>query len=159
MELKDIISISGSPGLYKVVAPTKGGAIVESLTDGKRTSFTGTQTSSNLAEIGVFTTGDDMPLSEVFKKMNEHTGATVDPKADEKALRAYFKEVIPNFNEEKVYTSHIKKIVTWFNQLKDKIDFSKIETPAEGEAKTDAKADQEKPIHKVHESHGPKTQE
>ena len=160
MELKDIISVSGMPGLYKVVAPGKGGYIVESLIDGKRTSVSaaGTQPPSFLIEVGIFTTGDDMPLAEVFKKMKEHEGDVPDPKGDEKALKAYFKTIVPTYSEEKVYGSHIKKIVTWYNLLKDKIDFSKVEEPAEGEAKADLKGDVEKPIHK-HESHGPKTQE
>lgn len=161
MELKDILSITGSPGLYKLVAPSKGGFIVESLIDGKRTSVSasGTTPPTFLAEVGIFTTDEDMPLSEVFKKMKEHGGETIDPKTEEKALRAYFKSVVPAYDEERVYPSHIKKIVTWYNLLKDKIDFSKIETPAEGEAKADLKGEPEKPIHKVHESHGPKTQE
>src|SRR5690349_21396850 len=115
MELKDILSISGQPGLFKLVAPSKGGFIVESLTDGKRTSVsaTGTIPPTFLAEVGIFTSDDDMPLAEVFKKMNEHKGDAVDPKSDEKALRAYFKSVIPTYDEERVYPSHMKKIATW----------------------------------------------
>jgi hypothetical protein len=161
MELKDIISISGAPGLYKVVAPSKGGFIIESLIDGKRTSISaaGTQPPSFLAEVGIYTTDEEMPLAQVFKKMKEQEGTVVDPKGDEKALKAYFKTVVPTFDEERVYPSHIKKIINWFNLLKDKIDFTKIEENAEGDTKADVKGEPEKPIHKTHESHGPKTQE
>lgn len=161
MELKDILSVSGTPGLYKIVAPAKGGYIVESLTDGKRTSVSaaGTQSPMFLAEVGIFTTGEEMPLAEVFKKMKEHEGAVADPKGDEKALKAYFKAVIPTVDEARVYTSHMKKIVNWYNLLKDKIDFSKVEEPAEGDSKVDLKGEQEKPIPKTHDTHGPKTHE
>src|SRR4051812_36584155 len=97
MELKDILSITGSPGLFKLVAPAKGGFIVESLVDGKRTSVSasGVNHPVFIAELGIFTKGEDMPMAEVFKKMNEQDGKQVDPKSDEKTLRAYFKGVIP----------------------------------------------------------------
>jgi hypothetical protein len=159
MELKDIVSVTGAPGVYKVIAPTKNGFIVESLIDGKRTSVTGTQTSSNLADIAVFTTDEDLLLGEVFKKVNELKDTLVDAKSDDKTLREFFKKVVPDYDESKVYPSHIKKIISWYNLLKDKIDFSKVEEPAEGEAKGEGKEDHEKPIHKAHEGHGPKTNE
>jgi hypothetical protein len=119
MNLKDILSITGKPGLYKNVAQSKSGVIVESISDGKRFPVFANDKISSLEEISIFTTGDDIPLKMVFKKIfeNEQGGPSADPKSGDKALREYFKTVVPEFDEERVYVSHIRKILVWYNIL------------------------------------------
>jgi hypothetical protein len=119
MNLKDILSISGKPGLYKNVAQSKSGVIVESISDGKRFPVFANDKISSLEEISIFTTGDDIPLKEVLKQIfeNEKGGATADPKSTDKALREYFKTVVPEYDEDRVYVSHIRKILVWYNLL------------------------------------------
>lgn len=119
MNLKDILSITGKPGLYKNVAQSKSGVIVESISDGKRFPVFANDKISSLEEISIFTTGDDIPLKVVLKKIfeNEKGGPATDPKSSDKALREYFKTVIPDYDEERVYVSHIRKILVWYNLL------------------------------------------
>ncbi len=154
MELKDIISIPGTSGLYKVVAQSKNGFIVESLTDNKRMPINASQRISSLVDIAVFTKGDDMPLKEVFKKIQETDGVklSVDPKADQKILKDYFKKIVPEFDEERVYASDMKKILSWYEMLSGKIDFTKIEETKEDD-KLNLDREFDKPVPKAHEGH------
>lgn len=137
MDLKGIISITGMSGLYKVVAQAKNGFIVESLADKKRFPISSTQRISALEDISIYADDEDVPLSKVLLKIKE-LGQTADPKADNKALVAYFKTVLPNFDEERVYSSDIKKVISWYNILKDIVS---DEAPKE-----DTSADEEKLI-------------
>ena len=157
MELKDIISIPGTGGLFKVVAQSKNGFIVESLTDNKRMPINTSQRISSLVDIAVFTTGDDLPLKDVFKKIQETDGTklTVDPKSDPKALKAYFKKIVPEFDEDRVYASDMKKILTWYEMLSGKIDFTKVEEVKDDE-KLNLDRDFEKPVQKSFETNTPK---
>jgi hypothetical protein len=118
--LKDILSISGHSGLFKMVSSTKNGIIVENIEDKKRMPAYSTSKISALEDIAIFTQeGDDMPLGEVFKgiRTKENGGPAIDHKADNKALRTYFEAVMPTFDRERVYTSDIKKVIQWYNQL------------------------------------------
>lgn len=119
MNLKEILSISGKPGLFKTLAQTKNGVIVESLIDGKRIQAFGTDKISSLGEISIFTTGDDKPLADVLTALYAFTQGQPAPenKNDDKALRAFFAEVVPDFDSERVYTSHIRKLISWFNLM------------------------------------------
>ncbi len=157
MELKDVISISGMSGLYKVVAQSKNGLIVESLSDEKRLPVSATQRVSSLVDIAVFTKKDDLPMKEVMKKIQAVDGGKlgVDPKADPKVLKDYFKKIVPDYDEERVYASDIKKILTWYELLNGKIDFNAAEVEEE-EGKINLNKESEKPIPKKNESHGPK---
>jgi len=157
MEFKDIISIPGSSGLYKVVAQSKNGFIVESLVDHKRMPIQAAQRISSLADIAVFTKNEDLPLKDVFKKIQESDGGklTVDPKADPKVLKDYFKKIVPEIDEDRVYPSDMKKILSWYDLLNGKIDFTaKEETDEEG--KINLSQESERPTPKVHEMHSPK---
>ena len=160
MELKDIIAISGMSGLYKVSAQTRSGVIVESLADGKKTPIGTNHRISSLADISVFTKTDDLPMAQVLKTIHAKTGGTVtvDLKAEPEALKNYFKGIIENFDDERVYASDIKKMLSWYLQLKDKLDFEKLdkEETEETAAAPIAAIGQEKPVPKVHETHGPK---
>ena len=119
MELKDILAISGQPGLYKYVAQSMRGVIVESLIDGKRMNASSTSRVSALTEISMFTEGEDIPLAEVFTKMYEQTGGAQALSAKESAdkLAAFFAQAVPDYDRERVHASDIKKAIQWFNLL------------------------------------------
>lgn len=119
MDLKDILSVSGKPGLFKTIAQTKTGVIIESLTDGKRIQAFASDKISSLGEISIFTTNEDMPLREVFRLIQEKNGdeQAPDTKTDDKTLKTFFESVVPDYDRERVYTSHIRKLVQWYNIL------------------------------------------
>lgn len=135
MNFRDIIAISGQPGLFRFVAQGAGGVIVESLADGRRTNATGQSKVSALAEIAVFTDSGEMPLSQVFAAFAERTGgkATIAAKSSAEQLKAAFAEIVPTFDRERVHMSDIKKIIGWYNILiaAGMTDFSDPEPEAE----------------------------
>lgn len=134
MEFSKIISVSGKPGLFQVVSQSKNAIIVESLIDKKRLAINSTQNVSLLENIAIYTYDEDMPLLNVFKAMSEKTeGAkALSHKESGKKLAAFFAEVLPNYDDERVYTSNIKKVIQWFNLLVEMgFDFSKAEPIAE----------------------------
>lgn len=147
-------------GLFKIIANNKNGFIVESLSDGKRTMISANQRIMTLSDISVYTKDGEMPLREVFKKTREVSGnkLEVDPKDDPKKLREYFKKIVPEFDEEKVYSSDIKKMLTWFDVLKDKIDFSVEDKTEDDDGKPLIPTEHEKHVPKIHEAHGPKAE-
>ena len=119
MELKDILAISGQPGLYKYVAQSTRGVIVESLLDGKRSNASASSRVSALTEISMFTEGDDIPLAEVFTRIYAHTGGkqAISPRESPEALKAFFAAVLPEYDRERVHLSDIKKCISWYNIL------------------------------------------
>ena len=119
MDLKEILSVSGKPGLFKTIAQTKTGVIIESLIDGKRLQAFASDKLSSLGEISIFTTGEDMPLREVFRLIQEKSGdqPAPDAKTDDRTLKAFFETVVPDYDPERVYVSHIRKVATWYNLL------------------------------------------
>lgn len=134
MELKDIVSINGKPGLFEIKAQSKGGIIVESLLDGKKIPVTATHNISALNEIAIYTYEEEIPLRIVFKTIGEKEkgAAAISPKESEKVLTNYFREILPNFDEERVYTSNIKKVLQWYNLLASKnFDFTAIKEQEE----------------------------
>ncbi|WP_299429663.1 DUF5606 domain-containing protein [uncultured Maribacter sp.] len=128
MGLDKILSISGKPGLYKLLTQTRTGFVAESLLDGKKISVSLRSNVSVLSEIAIYTLDEELPLREVFLKIQvkEKGGKTsVSHKADKIKLEEYFFEVLPNYDEDRVYASDIKKVVQWYNLLHDQgiIDF------------------------------------
>lgn len=119
MDLKEILSISGKPGLHKLVKQTNNGVIVESLEDQKRFPAFAHQNISSLEEISIFTDTEDLPLKDVLKAMYEkhEGGSSISPKSPSGELKGYFAEVVPDYDEDRVYVSHIKKIIQWYNLL------------------------------------------
>jgi hypothetical protein len=119
IDLTGIIAISGQPGLFKIVAQSKNGIIVEGLSDKKRVNVYASTKVSTLAEISMYTTGEDKPIEEimfsVFEK--EKGGAAIDNKADDKAIAAYFEQVLPEYDKDRVYVSNMRKLLTWYNTL------------------------------------------
>ena len=122
MSISGIISVSGKPGLYKVVTQTKNGLIAESISDSKRIPVYASQKVSALEEISIYTDDEDMPLSEVLEKMYKKTGGkeAIDHKSSPEELRTFFKEVVDNYDQERVYNSDLKKLFQWFNILATK---------------------------------------
>lgn len=149
IDLTGIIAISGQSGLFKVVAQSKNGIIVESLADKKRTAVSATAKVSSLEDISMFTTGDDKPVSEIMKNIydKEKGGACIDSKADDKSVVAYFGSILPDYDKDRVYTSNMRKLFTWYNglqttgnlKLKEEAKFEesaekKVKAPAEKKA-------------------------
>jgi hypothetical protein len=129
MELKDIVAITGKPGLYEIKAQSKGGIIVESLLDNKKFPITAMHNISALNEISMFTYESEIPLRIVLKTIGEKENGkeTISHKENGKVLTNYFREILPNFDEERVYTSNIKKVIQWYNLLASKnFDFNAI---------------------------------
>lgn len=119
MELKDILAISGQPGLFRYVARSSNGVIVESLTDGKRMNSSGTAKISSLAEIAIYTETEELPLWQVFEKIYGHTGGkpVAIAKGDAALLGKAFAEILPDYDRDRVHTSDMKKVFSWFNLL------------------------------------------
>lgn len=127
--LKTILSISGKPGLYKLVSQAKNMLVVESVVTGKRTPAYAHDKVISLGDIAIFTEDGEVPLREVLNKVKEKENgavASIDLKSDPNALRAYFAEILPDFDRERVYPTDIKKLLGWYNLLVEKglVDFS-----------------------------------
>ena len=138
IDLTGIISISGQPGLFKIVAQSKNGIIVEGLSDKKRTNIYASTKVSTLSDISMFTTGDDKPIAEIITSIfeKEKGGTALDNKADDKAMEKYFSEVLPDYDKERVYVSNIRKLLTWYNALQTSGNLKEKEEAKEGEEKS-----------------------
>lgn len=119
--LKNILAITGKPGLYKLVSHGNNMLIVESLADGKRMPTYGRDKVISLADVSMFTMDEDMPLNIVLTKLGEKENlkvASIDPKnADNDQLREFFGAFVPNFDRDRVYPSDIRKLIQWYNIL------------------------------------------
>jgi len=120
MSLDKILSISGKPGLFHLKTQTRSGFVAESLLDGKRISVNMHSNVSILSEIAVYTLTEEVPLRKVFaaiKKKEEGKKTSISHKDGKDALEEYFFEILPDYDEDRVYASDIKKIVQWYNLL------------------------------------------
>ena len=149
MDLSKIVSISGKPGLYQIKSQAIGRLIVESVVDGKCSPAFARDRMSSLEEISIFSTDDDRPLKEVFKMIHDKMGDKVDfdyKKASNDELREKFAFVMPDYDEEAVYPSDMKKVFAWYQMLMDKnlLDFTEEETQSEAEKENPAEAPTEK---------------
>lgn len=136
MELKDILAISGKPGLFKYVAQSSNGVIVESLLDGKRMNASASSRVSALTEISIYTEGEDIALADVFTNIYKHTEGkeAIFPKETPEKLKAYFAEVLPEYDRERVHVSDMKKVFAWYNTLLA-AGFTEFKLPEESEQK------------------------
>jgi hypothetical protein len=152
MDLSKVLSIAGKSGLFKVVSQAKNAVIVESLIDNKRFPAFGHDKISSLEEISVFTTGEDIPLKDVFRAFFQKLEGKSAPdyKNDNKALKQFFLDMVPDFDQERVYVSDMKKMVSWYNLLlehqmvdleEDKTAETTEENTADGDEKSPAGAD------------------
>ncbi|WP_242085073.1 DUF5606 domain-containing protein [Aestuariivivens sediminis] len=136
MSLEKVLAISGKPGLYRLITQTRSGFVAESLIDKKRLSVRIQQNVSLLSEIAVYTLKEEVPLKQVFENIrNKENGAktTVKPKDSKDKLEEYFFEVLPDYDEDRVYASDIKKIIQWYNLLHEHnmLDGLDTEIPAD----------------------------
>lgn len=122
MNLEKILSISGKPGLYVLKVQTRTGFVAESLSDGKKITVNLKSNVSLLSEISIYTYEGEKPLAEIMNSIaaKESNGPSISHKEDNATLAAYFKEILPNYDEERVYPSDIKKILNWYNTLQAK---------------------------------------
>ncbi len=133
--LKEILSISGKPGLQKLISNSSNAIIVESLTDGKRFPAYSNSKIIALEDISIYTEKEDIPLKEVFKRIytKEEGKKTLSHKEANEKIIAYFNEIVPEYDKDRVYTSDMKKIIQWYNLLTDKgiLNFSEEEEKKE----------------------------
>jgi len=118
--LKEILSVTGKPGLFKLVSQGKNMLIVESLIDGKRIPAYTKDKVVSLGDIAIFTETTEVPLGEIFEAIKvKENGAvsSLDPKADNDKLRKYMSEILPEYDRERVYPSDIRKLISWYNIL------------------------------------------
>jgi hypothetical protein len=135
-DLQKIVSISGQPGLYKYLSQARHGVIVESIKDGKRSCVPATTKISSMAEITIYTNnGDDLLLKEILLKIRDKTNGeqAISHKAPTEELMAYFEEIVPEYNKDKVYPHHVKKMIEWYNILQENqlLDFAEEEKEEE----------------------------
>ena len=145
MDLSKILSIAGKSGLYRLAGEAKNNLVVESLTDGKKGPAFSHERISSLQEISIYTTGEDLPLHDALEKIYEMTGGqkVENPKKMSSAqLKELFIKAIPDYDEDSVYVSDMKKIFSWYNMLLEKelLDFSEEEKEDE---KTADKAEEQ----------------
>ncbi len=159
--LKNILAVTGKPGLYKLVSHGNNMLIIEGLEDGKRMPTYARDKIVSLADIAMFTMDDDVPLSEVLtnlcKKENAQVCALDVKKADNETLRNFFAEVLPDFDRDRVYPSDIRKLVQWYNILVRAgiTDFAEVE---ENEGETIAPIEEKKVAAKPVQNKAVKTQ-
>ena len=141
MHLSDILTISGKPGLYKIVAQNPGRVIVESIPDGKRMPIFMRHNFSILNDISIYTEDDDMPLGDVFKAIYEKEDGkeSISHKADEKDLEAKMAEVVPNYHRDEVRHADMRKLFKWYNLL----IANSLWTPADMEENEEGALDEE----------------
>lgn len=140
MDLKGIVGLKGKSGLFKIVsAPEARVIIVESFEDGKRFPFNDPYGVLSLETTTVFTHDDSMKLEDIFLniKNNESQNPVPDIKSDPKVLKKYFRTVAPDFDEEKVYGSDIKKIISWYIILKGRNFFAESDSKSETDSELD----------------------
>jgi hypothetical protein len=119
MNLEKILAITGKPGLYALKVQTRSGFVAESLLDGKKITVGLRSNVSLLSEISMYTHNEEKPLAEVMRNIaiKEDNGPAISHKEDNAKLIAYFKEVLPEYDEDRVYPSDIKKVLNWYNML------------------------------------------
>lgn len=141
MKLEKVIAISGKPGLYEIISQSKSGVIVESLSEKKRFPVNSLHNISTLNDIAIYTYEEEVPLKAVFLNIFEKESGkkSINPKSPKNELIAYFGEVLPGFDEERVYASNIKKVLSWYNSLVDaKFDFSSIKEELKEESQEES---------------------
>lgn len=136
--LKGILSISGQPGLFKMIAEAKNRIIVESLITGNRLPVSTTIKISSLEDIAVFAQDGEIPLKEIFKRIYDHEegGKAANPKDSDLLIKRYFETILPDYDKNKVYVSDIRKVLNWYNLLHEKelLQFEEVEEQVSAEA-------------------------
>ena len=136
MKLEKVIAISGKPGLYQIISQSKSGVIVESLSDKKRFPVNSLHNISTLNDIAIYTYETEIPLKAVFLNIfeKEEGKKSIDPKSSKDELLSFFNQVLPGYDEERVYPSNIKKVISWYNVLVEaEFDFEQLKIELEEE--------------------------
>ena len=122
MSLEKILSISGKPGLYELKTQTRTGFVAEALADGKKMSVSIHHNVSVLSEIAIYTYAEEVPLREIFKRIQakEDGAKSINHKESKTVLEQYFRDVLPDYDEDRVYASDMKKVIQWYNILQAK---------------------------------------
>ena len=149
MDLSRVIAISGKPGLYRLVSQTRGGFVVEDLEKGKKISIASNYNVSLLDNVAIYGVSQEFPLAEVFFRIykKENGGETIDYKTSGADLRKYMEEVLPEYDDSRVYDYDLKKLFQWYNIL-DKNGLLNIDLAAV-EAAMAAQQAQEAPVAEV----------
>lgn len=147
MDLTKIISISGKPGLFKLISQAKGGFIVEDLDKGKKTSISAHNNVSLLENVAIYGVSEEFPLKEVFTRIynKENGGPAINHKESGANLRKYIEEVLPEYDESRVYDSDLKKLFQWYNILQANGLVTPEPDAAPAEESTEEVAAEEKP--------------
>lgn len=147
MNLEKVLAITGKPGLYSLKLQTRSGFVAESLLDGKKITVGMRNNVSLLSEISMYTNTEEKPLAEVMRNIakKEKNGPAISHKEDNAKLIAYFKEVLPDYDEDRVYASDIKKVLSWYNLLQSKGLVSAEEPKAEKADTSDSELAKQKP--------------
>jgi len=137
-DLSKILSVSGHHGLYRYIAQARNGAIAESLADGRRTVFDVRSRITTLADIAIFTSEGELKLKEVFGALNKALGDAEAPgaKASPDEFKALFAQAVPDYDEDRFYVSHMKKVAAWYNELKAYASLDFVEEEEEDAAET-----------------------
>lgn len=146
MNIDGIIAVSGKPGLYKVIGQTKNGVIVTSLSDGKKLAMSSTSKMSALQDIAIYTYAEEIPLVDVLEKIRikEEGKAAIGHKSSAAVLTDYFRTILDDYDEDRVYPSDIKKVISWYNTLqKEGLAVESVEEEAPEEVKE--KKEEKKP--------------
>ena len=164
MNLEKILSISGKPGLYELKIQTRSGFVAESMIDGKRITVGMRSNVSLLSEISMYTHSQEKPLVEILRAIavKENEGPAISHKEDNAKLLEYFKQIVPDYDEDRVYPSDIKKVLNWYNMLQAKGLVSKEEPkidPNDSElAKQNAESVKEQVVKEVAKAKEEKTE-
>ena len=133
-DLAKILSVRGQRGLYSYIAQSRIGAIAESLKDHRRTNFAANSGITTLADISIYTMEGELKLKEVFRKLQDVLGDADAPssKAPQQEIVALFEKAVPDYDGDRFYVSHMKKVVDWYNELKNyaSLDFVEEEEEA-----------------------------
>ena len=137
-DLSKILAVSGQSGLFLYIAQTITGAVVESIADKKRTSVSITSKITSMADISIYTDDEEVKLQQVFENMKEVLGDADAPSAKSKPeeLKALFEKALPDYDRDRFYVSHMKKVVEWYNALKKYASLDFVDLEAEEEEET-----------------------
>lgn len=141
-DLARILSVSGQSGLFLYLSQSRSGAIVESLVDKRRTNFSMSSRITTLADISIYTDDEEMKLQEVFVKLHEALGEEDAPssKAPADQIKALFEKAVPSYDRDRFYVSHMKKVVDWYNCLKN---YASLDFMTDEDRRAEAEATQE----------------
>jgi len=136
-DLRKVLSISGQPGLFLYVSQANQGAIVEALQTKKRSCCPMTARMTSLADISIYTDEEEVKLQDVFEKIHAHLGESDAPsgKSDANTLKGLFEAALPTYDRDRFYVSHMKKVVDWYNILKNhaSLDFENVDAQEDQE--------------------------